>query len=165
MNHPRQKSPKQPVLFHCDNLGLTKFGWYTDWKTSRFPSDWKNDTAEFPNLEKPPFCWGVCALQPFREVDVFSLEKSTKKLRLLIAACKFPEKLGFLVSRRVVETLPPPKFHRQLAPETWWLEDDPFLLGFGNSSGENSLVNFRRVTKTKQHPLWVHLVYLSFVFL
>ena len=25
----------------------------------------------------------------------------------------------------------------------WWLEDDPFLLGFGNFSGVNSLLNFR----------------------
>ena len=25
----------------------------------------------------------------------------------------------------------------QLAPEKWWLEDDPFLLGFGNFSGAN----------------------------
>ena len=26
---------------------------------------------------------------------------------------------------------------QQLAPEKWWLEDDPFLLGFGNFSGAN----------------------------
>ena len=37
----------------------------------------------------------------------------------------------------------PPKFN--IAPEKWWLEDDPFLLGFGNFSGENSLLNFGRV--------------------
>ena len=26
-----------------------------------------------------------------------------------------------------------------VAPEKWWLEDKPFLLGFGNCSGANSL--------------------------
>ena len=31
-----------------------------------------------------------------------------------------------------------------IAPEKWWLEDDPFLLGFGISSGVNSLLNFGR---------------------
>ena len=30
-------------------------------------------------------------------------------------------------------TLTPPKFN--IDPEKWWLEDDPFLLGFGNFSG------------------------------
>ena len=30
-------------------------------------------------------------------------------------------------------TPPPPKF--KIAPKQWWLEDDPFLLGFGNFSG------------------------------
>ena len=29
----------------------------------------------------------------------------------------------------------PPKFN--IAPEKRWLEDDPFLLGFGNFSGAN----------------------------
>ena len=29
----------------------------------------------------------------------------------------------------------PPKFN--IAPEKWWLEDDPFLLGLGNFSGAN----------------------------
>ena len=29
----------------------------------------------------------------------------------------------------------PPKFN--IAPEKWWLEDDPFVLGFGNFSGAN----------------------------
>ena len=30
-----------------------------------------------------------------------------------------------------------------MAPEKWWLEDDPFLLGFGNFSG--AMLNFGRV--------------------
>ena len=29
----------------------------------------------------------------------------------------------------------PPKFN--IDPEQWWLEDDPFLLGFGTFSGVN----------------------------
>ena len=29
----------------------------------------------------------------------------------------------------------PPKFN--IDPEKWWLEDEPFLLGFGNFSGAN----------------------------
>ena len=29
----------------------------------------------------------------------------------------------------------PQKFNSQFTPEKWWLKDDPFLLGFGNSSG------------------------------
>ena len=33
------------------------------------------------------------------------------------------------------DLLPPPKFN--IAPEKRWLEDDPFLLGFGNFSGAN----------------------------
>ena len=35
--------------------------------------------------------------------------------------------------------------HRSLtanASEKWCLEDDPYLLGFGNFSGVNSLLNF-----------------------
>ena len=28
----------------------------------------------------------------------------------------------------------PPKFNSEFTPEKWWLEDDPFLLGFGNFS-------------------------------
>ncbi len=36
----------------------------------------------------------------------------------------------------------PPKFN--IAPEKWWLEDKPFLLGFGNFSG--AMLNFERVT-------------------
>ena len=31
----------------------------------------------------------------------------------------------------------PPKFNSEFTPEKWWLEDDPFLLGFGNFSGAN----------------------------
>ena len=31
---------------------------------------------------------------------------------------------------------------KQFAPEKWWLEDNPFLLGLGNFSGVNSLLNF-----------------------
>ena len=34
----------------------------------------------------------------------------------------------------------PPKLNTD--PEKWWLEDESFLLGFGNFSGENSLLNF-----------------------
>ena len=37
-------------------------------------------------------------------------------------------------------TVTPTKFNIDL--EKWWLEDDPFLLGFGNFSGVNSLLNF-----------------------
>ena len=29
----------------------------------------------------------------------------------------------------------PPKFNSEFSPEKWRLEDDPFLLGFGNFSG------------------------------
>ena len=36
-------------------------------------------------------------------------------------------------------------FVKRMENETWWLEDKPFLLGFGNSSGVNSLINFGRV--------------------
>ena len=42
----------------------------------------------------------------------------------------------------------PPKFN--ITPEKWWLEDDPFLLGFGNFFGENELLNFGRV----DHSSW-----------
>ncbi len=38
----------------------------------------------------------------------------------------------------------PPKFNSSPLKK-WCLEDDPFLLGFGNFSGENSLLNFGRV--------------------
>ncbi len=41
----------------------------------------------------------------------------------------------------------PPKF--DIAPEKWWLEDDPFLLGFGNFSGA-SCWNFGGVSQ--QNP-------------
>ena len=41
-----------------------------------------------------------------------------------------------------------PKFN--IAPEKWWLEDDPFLLGPGNCSGVNSLLNFGRAFH------WIH---------
>ena len=52
--------------------------------------------------------------------------------------------LGALGSNeRARESDTPPKFN--IAPEKWWLEDDPFLLGFGNFSGANSLLNFGRV--------------------
>ena len=30
-----------------------------------------------------------------------------------------------------------PKLNSEFTPEKWWLEDDPFLLGFGNFSGAN----------------------------
>ncbi len=30
-----------------------------------------------------------------------------------------------------------PTKYVNIAPEKWWLEDDPFLLGFGNFSGAN----------------------------
>jgi len=32
-----------------------------------------------------------------------------------------------------------------IAPEKWWLEDDPFLLGHGNFS--RAMLNFRGVMK------------------
>ena len=38
----------------------------------------------------------------------------------------------------------PLKFN--IAPEKWWLEDDPFLWGPGTFSGETSLLNFGRKT-------------------
>ena len=37
----------------------------------------------------------------------------------------------------------PPKFNSEFTPEKWWLEDDPFLLGFGNFS--RAMLNFGRV--------------------
>ena len=40
-----------------------------------------------------------------------------------------------------------------IAPEKWWLEDDPFLLGPGNFSGENSLLNFGRVNPVVNNGL------------
>ena len=36
-------------------------------------------------------------------------------------------------------------FPSEFTPEKWWLEDDAFLLGFDNFSGENSLLNFGRL--------------------
>ena len=41
----------------------------------------------------------------------------------------------------------PPKFNSEFTPEKRWLEDDPFLLGFGNFSGVNSLLNFGGVVE------------------
>ena len=40
-------------------------------------------------------------------------------------------------------------------PKKWWLKDDPFPLGFGLFSGENSLLNFGRV------PLQMQFLVLS----
>ena len=51
-----------------------------------------------------------------------------------------------------------PKFN--IGPEKWWLEDDPFLLGFGNFSGENSLLNFGRV-KVGPEPSGVRFFFVS----
>ena len=33
---------------------------------------------------------------------------------------------------------------QQLAPEQWCLEDDPFLLGFGNFSGANLTTSYSK---------------------
>ena len=40
----------------------------------------------------------------------------------------------------------PPRFNSEFAPEKWWLEDKPFLLGFGNFLGANSLLNSGRAS-------------------
>ena len=42
----------------------------------------------------------------------------------------------FLITSRLLQDfyIHPPKF-KQLDRESWWLEDDPFLLGPGNFSG------------------------------
>ena len=44
--------------------------------------------------------------------------------------------------RNLQQTITPPKFN--IAPEKFWLEDEPFLLGLGNFSGL-LLLNFGRV--------------------
>ena len=49
---------------------------------------------------------------------------------------------------------------RSLAARPWkmmGLEDDPFLLGFGNFSGENSLLNFRGVPSWKKTAIMTFL--------
>ena len=35
----------------------------------------------------------------------------------------------------VLNMLQPLKFNSEFTPEKWWLEDDPFLLGFGHFLG------------------------------
>ena len=53
--------------------------------------------------------------------------------------------MAMLVYRSVQNT--PWKFNSEFTPEKWMgLEDDPFLLGFGNFSGANLLLNFGRVS-------------------
>ena len=46
--------------------------------------------------------------------------------------------------------LTPPRFN--IDPQKWWLEDDPFLLGFGNFWGVNSLLVFGG--ELSLHPKW-----------
>ena len=66
---------------------------------------------------------------------------------LLIAENPLPVGLGCLAPQMFTvffstfvglqddKTLPPPKLNT--APAKWWLEADPFLLGFGNFSAAN----------------------------
>ena len=54
-------------------------------------------------------------------------------------------------------TSTPPKSNSEFTPEKWWLEDDPFLLGFCNFSGVNSLLNFGRVFSDRLWPLFGRL--------
>ena len=45
------------------------------------------------------------------------------------------------VDEKNVGCYTPGKFNSEFTPQKWWLEDDPFLLGFGNFSGD--MLNFR----------------------
>ena len=57
---------------------------------------------------------------------------------------------GWVIHRMLFfVSLTPGKFN--IAPEKWWLEDDPFLSEPGNFSGANSLLNFRWVN---QNPIY-----------
>ena len=75
-----------------------------------------------------------------------STSKQTKMPRFTLGCGSPSGKWRFRLGSRSIkaEYSTPPKFNSSPL-KNGWLENDPFLLGFGNFLGENSLLNFRWV--------------------
>ena len=99
-------------------------------------------------LNPPPRCNKVCQT-PFKRT---ALKPTPPGVHLRRKIPRFEtKKKSRRISNPGKDHICPPKFNSEFTPERWWLEDDPFLLGFGNFSGV--MLNFGWVSHLRKRRI------------